>query len=466
MQLERLSIRVAKPQSVFATGNSRWTNRDLDPVPFHLRKWGVISIVTYWMSDAFQPATWEFASSIIAVGLSWRESLAIVALGFFIVSIPIALTGAMGVIYHVPFPILARASWGFWGSYIPIISRAILAIFWFAVQSMNGANSMRVMLGAIWPSFLRLQNHIPAAQGISTNTMISFFLFWLLQFPFLLMHPNSLRWLFLAKSIIVPIAFIGMLIWAYTSTHGTGGDIWHEHATITGPNYSWAWLGSLTSVIGNYATLSVNQADFSRYSHASVRWQLLYVPLLPVVFTFIAFIGVAASSAGAQNYGTLTWDPMALIAFWDNRAARFFVAATFALACLGTNISANSLSAANDLMALFPSYINIRCGQIVCALLCWALVPWKILASAGSFLNFMSAYAIFLGPIASIMIFDYWVIRGRKYDVLALYQRHGDLYGFEPTGVNWRAVAAFLVGVVPSLPGLVESVNTSLDVGE
>jgi NCS1 family nucleobase:cation symporter-1 len=152
-------------------------------------------------------------------------------------------------------------------------------------------------------------------------------------------------------------------------------------------------------VIGNYATLSVNQADFSRYSKVSVKWQLLYVPMLPLIFTFIAFIGIAAASAGQAKYGTLEWDPMALIANWESRAARFFAAFSFALAALGVNISANSLSAANDLTALFPRYVNIRRGQLLCAILCWALVPWKILASAGNFLNFMAAYAVFLGPM-------------------------------------------------------------------
>ncbi|KAL9051168.1 MAG: hypothetical protein Q9162_006195 [Coniocarpon cinnabarinum] len=412
------------------------------------------------MSDAFQPATWEFASSMLAVGLSYRDALACVAVGFFIVSIPIALTGAMGVLYHIPFPVLARASWGFYGSYVPIVSRAVLAIFWFAVQSMNGANATRVMIGAIWPSFLRLHNSIPENQGITINQMVSFFIFWVLQFPFLCMHPNTLRWMFLAKSIIVPITFLAMLIWAWVSTDGTGGNIWGQKTSVHGSEYSWAWLASLTSVIGNYATLSVNQADFSRYSKVS------HVTLEPgAVFTFIAFIGISASSAGAERYGTLTWDPMALVSFWSSRACRFFVGASFALSVLGVNISANSLSAANDLMALFPSYINIRRGQIICALFCWALVPWKILESAGSFLSFMSAYAVFLGPIAAILAADYWIVRGRKYDVLALYHQHGDLYSFEPTGCNWRALAAFLIGVAPSLPGLVASVNGSIDVG-
>jgi nucleobase:cation symporter-1, NCS1 family len=347
------------------------------------------------------------------------------------------------------------------GSYLPIISRAILAIFWFAVQTMNGANTVRVMIGAIWPSFLTLHNTIPKSQGIDTATMVSFFLFWLAQVPFLIMHPNQLRILFMAKSIIVPAAWVAILIWALATTNG--GQVFAQKPTISGSAYSWAFLSSMTSVIGNYATLSVNQSDFSRYSRVSAKWQALYVPMLPIFFTFIAFIGIASSSAGQVHFGTLDWDPMALVAHWNSRAARFFAAFSFALACLGVNISANSLSAANDLMALMPTYINIRRGQLLCAVLCWALVPWKILASAGSFLNFMSAYAIFLGPIAAIMMFDFWVLHGRKYDTLALYDPNG-IYRYT-YGVNWRAMVAFFISIAPSLPGFVNGINSDVDVG-
>lgn len=187
------------------------------------------------------------------------------------------------------------------------------------------------------------------------------------------------------------------------------------------------------------------------------------MPVLPVFFTFIAFIGIVSASAGDHHYGILEWDPMALVAHWNNRAARFFAAFSFALAALGVNISANSLSAANDLMALLPQYVNIRRGQLITAVVCWALVPWKILASAGSFLNFMSAYAIFLGPIAAIMLSDFWVVHNRKYDTVALYNPRG-IYWYT-SGVNWRAVVAFLCGMAPSLPGFVNGINNNVDVG-
>ena len=209
--------------------------------------------------------------------MTWRESIACVAVGFFIISFVIALNGATGVIRkslpvhielstivnerrildHAPFPILSRASWGFWGSYVAIISRAILAIFWFAIQTMNGANTVRIMLGAIWPSFLKLPNHIPESEGIATNTLVSFFLFWLIQIQFLYMHPNNLRWLFMVKSVIVPISWIAILVWAFVSTDSL--QMFNRKPTIHGSAYSWAFLSSLTSAIGNFATLSVNQ---------------------------------------------------------------------------------------------------------------------------------------------------------------------------------------------------------------
>ncbi|SLM37387.1 ncs1 allantoate transporter [Lasallia pustulata] len=466
-KMQRPRLQVDHVESAFSGpgGDSRWTNKDLDPIRREDRKWSVFSLIAYWFSDAFNAATWEFAASMLAIGLSYKDAIGIVATGFFTVSIVIALNGAIGVLYHAPFPVLARASWGFWGSYVAIISRVILAMFWFAIQTANGGDVVQVMITAIWPSFATLPNHIPVTQGITTAGMISFLLFWLAQVPFLYMHPNNLRHLFIAKSIIVPICFIAMLIWAFRSTHGTGGILLAStaKATIGGPTYSYAWLSSLTAVIGNYATLSVNMPDFSRYSRASVKWQWLYVPMLPVVFTFISFCGIASTSAALTKYGSLEWNPAALISLWPNRACRFFAGFAFALAALGVNISANSLSAANDLAALFPTYVNIRRGQLLCAVIAWVMVPWKILASAGSFLNFMSAYSVFLGPIGAILVWDFWWVHKRKYDVVALYHRHS-IYRYT-YGINWRAILAFLVGVAPNMPGFITSVNPKIKVG-
>ena len=134
------------------------------------------------------------------------------------------------------------------------------------------------------------------------------------------------------------------------------------------------------------------------------RVQLL---IIPVIVTFVAFTGIAVTPASIALYGDVLWDPLRLIDRWDNRAAAFFAALSFMLATLGDNVSANSLSAANNMTVLFPRYINIRRGQMICAVLGgWALCPWEILASAQGFLSFMNGYNVFLGPFSGIMVAD------------------------------------------------------------
>jgi len=253
-----------------------------------------------------------------------------------------------------------------------------------------------------------------------------------------------------------------MMIWALKVTHG-GGPIFAQTARLQGSARGWAFMASLTSVIGNYATLSVNIADFSRYSRVPHNRQWVQLSL-PIIFTFLAFIGITVASATQVVYGgDAIWDPAVVISKWDNRAARFFAAFSWAVASLGVNISANSISAANDLSALFPRYVNLRRGQVICGILGgWALVPWKILSSALNFLNFMAAYAVFLGPIAAIMIADFWIVHRSRLDIVAMFhpeQRYRYLHGF-----NLRALIAFVVGVAPSLPGFIQTINPNIDV--
>jgi cytosine/uracil/thiamine/allantoin permease len=118
-----------------------------------------------------------------------------------------------------------------------------------------------------------------------------------------------------------------------------------------------------------------------RFNNKPSLSQYIQLVIIPIAFTFASFVGLAVTSAGITLYGKVIWDPLELIDHWDNRAAAFFASFAFALSTLGTNISANSLSAGNDMTALYPSYINIRRGQIICAIVGgWLLCPWEILA--------------------------------------------------------------------------------------
>lgn len=106
--------------------------------------------------------------------------------------------------------------------------------------------------------------------------MICYFLYWLIQFPFLLVSPQKIRWLFLAKAIIVPPTWLALLIWALVKVPPSSG-LFAQKAVLSGSELSWAWLGALNSALGNYATLGVNIPDFTvGYIYATVSHLLMY----------------------------------------------------------------------------------------------------------------------------------------------------------------------------------------------
>lgn len=118
--------------------------------------------------------------------------------------IVITINGRMGATLHTPFPVLARMPFGYFFSYFVVLSRAVLAIVWLGVQTATGGQCMTVLLTAIWPSFANIKNSIPESQGISTSGMIGFFLYFMLQLPFLCIPYtkvcSSVTLLFIARN--------------------------------------------------------------------------------------------------------------------------------------------------------------------------------------------------------------------------------------------------------------------------
>ncbi|KAF2663522.1 hypothetical protein BT63DRAFT_352640, partial [Microthyrium microscopicum] len=437
-----------------------WSNHDMDPVPIEEQTWSIWTWMAYWATDMINLGTWETASAVITVGLNWRDAIPIMAVGTSCFAVPVVLNGAIGAGLHVPFSIVVRSSFGYYFGYFCIISRSILAMFWLGIQGANGAQCITLMLAAIWPSYNRIPNHIDPAQGIDTKGMISYFLFWIIQLPLLLIPPTRLRWLFIIKLVAAPITAIATTGWVVHKAGG-GGELFNLPERVHGSQRVYLWLSSMSSVTGTWATLACNIPDFSRYARSS-KGQYIQLPFLPIVFTACGVLGIVTTSASYVVYGEYIWNPLDIMEHWlDNpggRAAAFFAALSWYVAQVGTNITANSISAANDLTVLFPRFINIKRGCVIAAIIGgWVIVPWRILSSAQTFLAFMGGYSVFLAPMAGIIAADYWLVKRQNIDVPALYDPRGR-YRYD-YGINWRAMIAFVVVVGPLLPGLAFSIN-------
>jgi len=286
-----------------------------------------------------------------------------------------------------------------------------------------------------------------------------FFLFWLISLPAIWFPIHKIRHLFTLKAIVAPTAGITFFIWCIVKAKGVG-PIVHQPSKLHGSDLSWAMVSSLMSCISNMATLVTNAPDFaSRATTPSAAlWPQLFS--VPVAFSLVSFIGIIVSSSSVTIYGEAIWSPIDLLGkFLDgnpSHATRFgvwFISASFIIAQLGTNISANSVSAGCDLTALFPRFINIRRGGYIAATVGLCMLPWNLLKSSSSFTSYLSAYSVFLSSIAGVMITEYYFIRRGHYRVADLYDPRPDGWYWYTYGINFRAYAAYIAGILINVVG-------------
>ncbi|KAI0391359.1 permease for cytosine/purines, uracil, thiamine, allantoin-domain-containing protein [Xylariaceae sp. FL0594] len=444
------------------------TNHDLKPVEPARRQWGPWNFVGFWIADSFNINTWMISSTSIVNGLTWWQAWLSVWIGYSIAGAFIVSTGRIGATYHIGFPVVNRASFGIWGSLWPVLNRSVLAAFWYGVQAYIGGHCVYLMIRSIWLSWDRrtLHNTFSPDSGTTTADFVSFFIFWFVSLPAIWFPVHKVRHLFTVKAYFVPTAGLAFFIWALVRAGGAG-PIVNKPASLHGSDLAWEFVKGVMSSIANFATLIVNSPDFSRFAGKprDAMWSQLFT--VPIGFAVTSFVGIFVSSSSVVIYpGTQPiWDPLELLErFIDDggpaqRFGVFVIALAFALAQLGTNIAANSISAGTDLSALLPRFINIRRGGYLCAAIGLALTPWQFLKSSNNFTTYLSAYSVFLSSIAGVMVSDYYLVRRGYLEVKGLYDARRSSPYYFTLGVNWRAYAGYFAGILVNIVGFVGAVN-------
>ena len=73
-------------------------------------------------------------SSMVGLGLSWWQAWICVWLGYGCISPFIVLNARPGAVHHITFPVVARTSFGIWGSLWCTLNRGVMACVWYGVQ--------------------------------------------------------------------------------------------------------------------------------------------------------------------------------------------------------------------------------------------------------------------------------------------------------------------------------------------
>ncbi len=424
-------------------------NEDLAPVPIAKRTWGWLNFTTVWMGMVHNIVAYETAGSLLGLGMNVWQALATVVVANIVLIVAMWFNSVAGAKYGLPFPVLIRAAFGYRGAQIPVLVRAFVAIFWFAVQAYAGSQAVNVVLGVMIPGWNTLgQIHL---LGLGLNSAIAVLLFWSLHAWIISHGIERVKHFELWAGPLVILLGLGLVTWALSTAHGFG-PIFSEPSKLTGGAFWRLFALSVTGLVGVWSTLVLNIPDFTRFSRSQRDQMVGQAVGLPGTAILFAVMSIIITSGTVIAFGKPIWNPVQLLAQFGNPLILTLGAIALLVATLSVNVAANVVSPAYDLVNLFPKKLNFISAGLISIVIALFFAPWLWFNSANTIFNVLGAIGGSLGPVAGIMVADFYIVRSRQYDVQAFYLRRGP-YGYR-SGWNVRALVALGLGLMAAFIGL------------
>lgn len=431
-------------------------NDDLAPTKLEERSWTTYNIASLWVGMSVCIPTYMMASGLMAAGLSWWQAILNIALANLIVLVPMQLNSHAGTKYGIPYPVFARLAFGVKGAHIAAIARAIVAAGWFGIQTWIGGGALDAVIASLSPAWAAWAGSI----------WISFFIFWALNVWIAYLGPDAIKFMQSWGAPILGVLSVALMVWAVTAVNAAGssvGAILNLPATYAPGTFWRIFLPGLTANIAFWSTLALNIPDFSRYAKTQRDQFMGQLLGLPTTMAAFAFVGVFVTGATVIVYGEALWDPVAVVANINSPLATILGAAGIAIATLTTNIAANVVAPANGISNLNPRKITYGMGALITGFAGVAMMPWRLLATAGAYLfDWLGVYGNFLGPLAGMYVADYYLYRKKVLDLDDLFKGEQSRYWYG-NGVNMKAVYTWLISLalpVLGLPRVLGGTNT------
>ena len=418
-------------------------NEDIAPTRVKQRTWTKWNVAALWVGMAICVPTYILGGVLTSYfGLSVTEALWTILIANIVVLIPLTLNAYPGTRFGIPCPVVLRASFGIIGSNVPALIRAVVACGWFGVQTLFGGIAIHLLLSALFDGW--------AALG-GTGEVIGFFIFWVANVTVVIRGSESIKHLETLAAPLLLVVAVGLVVWALPKV--SISEVLATPATRPdGASFFGYFMAALTAMVGFWATLSLNIPDFSRYADSQksqIAGQIIGLPLTMLLFSGL---GVLLTAASMELVGETISDPINLIGHIDNTFWVIVSMLMIILATISTNTAANIVSPTNSFQNIAPKYISEAKGVIVTGVIGILLMSWELLKKLGwldsdvsvesLYSNWLIGYSSLLGPIAGVMIVDYFLVRKQRYNLPDLY-RDGGVY----PAWNTAGFIAFLIPV-------------------
>jgi NCS1 family nucleobase:cation symporter-1 len=392
--------------------------------PQQVRIMGRGSYFLAWFGGCVSIGTFAMGSSVVGT-LNLVQATLAIAIGCFVIGLALMINGAAGYKYGIPFMVQARSAFGFTGTRLPGVVRAVPAIVWYGFQSWIGAGALNMVSATLF--------------GFD-NLVFHFIVFQLLQIALSAFGFQGIKWLENIGSAFILLSLAYMF---YATIDRYGDELSASLVTMEG---SWGlpFWGATMLFMGIYATMMLNVSDYSREHRPGTGRGLLTtiysLSILPATIV-MGLIGYMVSEA------TGVADPIQVFAnAVDNTPLLMTTLLFIASAQVTTNVLNNVVPPTYALMDIFK--LAYRPATVIVGLLAFATFPWELVkdGSAAGLQLFVQTYSAFLGPIFAVLVVDYYLIRRQQLDLGKLYDADGPY-----RGVNYAALVATFIGAAAAL---------------
>ncbi|CEP64990.1 nucleobase cation symporter-1 family protein LALA0_S16e00166g [Lachancea lanzarotensis] len=445
-------------------------NPDLEPIGLSERVWGFWSFFAYWGLPNFAVATFSTGSALLALDLNIQQSIGALTIANVLIAVFTILNSNPAVKYHLGYTLSQRMVFGIYGSYLGIIIRVGISVVFYGYQAWLGGLCFNMVFDSFSHNYLHMANTFPESVPMAKKDLIGFLCFQLVQMPFAYVRPSRVNVPSIVTCLMTLFAIIGMLAYLM-NTNGGPGPLYYKKVNLSVSQRSWAWLYAMTIWYSGISPAVANQSDYSRFS--SNTWRCYAGLFIGIVLpgTFVSLAGMLCASACKGLYGTAYWTPNEIVEEWlsnsyssKGRAAAFFIGISFTGSQVFLNLTQNGYPCGMDLAGIFPRYINVTRGTLFVQLVSWVVQPWTFFNTSSAFLNAMSSFGIFVTPIVTLNVIEFYWIRRSKITLLDFFTLSPKGAYWYDHGFNWKSLLVLIVGIVLGLPGLVYETQPEIKV--
>jgi nucleobase:cation symporter-1, NCS1 family len=413
------------PTLVITGAHPQLYNHDLAPTAPEGRTWGAFSLFAMWMSDVHSVGGYTFAASLFFLGLTGWQVLISMLVGITAVYFLMNLIGRPSVRYGIPFPVMARVSFGVMGANLAAIVRGLVGIVWYGVQTYFASKAVQVLVVTLVPASADLTHN--SIMGLSTLGWFSFLFMWFFQLIIFLSGMERIRRFIDFCGPAVYVAMFVLAIWMLYQAGFSSLSLQLSPPASSNIATVGVMANAAMLIVAYFAALLLNFGDFARFGKNEAAMKVGNFLGLPVNFLVFSVIAVIVTAGTLKVFGQAIMDPVLIVEKIGNPVVVVIGSITFIVATMGINIVANFVSPAYDISNLKPEKINFRMGGLITSILSVLVCPWLFVASPSAITLFVSIFGSALGPMFGIMMADYYLV---KRQVIVL----DDLYTMSPSG--------------------------------